>query len=32
LPRPYQVLGASFAEVVQFRCGTPPVIFELGDT
>jgi len=32
LSRPDQVLRASLAEVVQLGCGTPPVVFELGNS
>src|SRR5512132_331027 len=32
LPRPDQVLRASLAEVVQLRCGTPPALFQLGNS
>src|SRR5687767_15461531 len=31
LSGPYQVLGASFAEVVQLRSGTPPAILQIGN-
>src|SRR4029453_19005073 len=30
--RPDQIFGASLAEVVQLGCGTPPVVFELGNS